>query len=65
MPEMRDKVLGPIHDNLHEFAKILKQWAERFSELAEQLHTYDGSQETLNGGTISWQDIQAKTQDKV
>ena len=63
MPDMQDIVLKPIHDGLHEFATILKHWSEKFSELAEQLHLYDGSQETLDGGTLpTWQDLKEKMQ---
>lgn len=57
---MRDGPLKPIHDALHELSKILKHWSDTFIKLAEELHTYDGSQTTLDGGTLKWQEYQEK-----
>jgi hypothetical protein len=65
VPEMFDKVLKPIHDGLNDIATTLKGLAEMCMKLAEELHTYDGSQTTLNGGRLpTWRDIKEKTQDR-
>lgn len=45
---MNDEMLKPIHDSLHEFAKVLKEWAETFIKRAEELHTYDGTQRKVD-----------------
>ncbi|MHC4751120.1 MAG: hypothetical protein ACYTFW_14775 [Planctomycetota bacterium] len=45
---MTDKRFKAVHDTLHEFAKVLREWADKFDKRAEELHTYNGNQTRID-----------------